>query len=255
MKNLLLLSLSFFCFHAFSQTQKNGSAVIDYKMTNNTALPNALDATLYIDNNTTIFFEKYSTQVYGESTIEGLKSPTTPTRKFIFEPYTRIDHNNKKVEFFETIKTNVFLVSDSFNQIEWSISDETKDISGYPCIKATADFRGRTWTAWYTPDIPLPYGPWKLHGLPGLIMEAQDSTKTYIMNAERIEYRRDEIFDKDFRTMHPAKNENPITYKQYLQDYKEYRDNTRAELEAKYNTQYQPATKRNGKELSFEWEE
>lgn len=58
---------------------------------------------------------------------------------------------------------------------EWEISDESKEIIGYQCFKATADYRGRRWTAWFTPEIPVQDGPWKLCGLPGLILEASDN--------------------------------------------------------------------------------
>lgn len=62
---------------------------------------------------------------------------------------------------------------------EWEISDESKEIIGYQCFKATSDYRGRKWTAWFAPEIPLPEGPWKLCGLPGLILEAYDSNEEY----------------------------------------------------------------------------
>ena len=62
---------------------------------------------------------------------------------------------------------------------EWEITDESKDIIGYQCFKATTDFRGRRWTAWFTPEIPIQDGPWKLCGLPGLILEAEDSGNVY----------------------------------------------------------------------------
>lgn len=50
-------------------------------------------------------------------------------------------------------------------KINWSIEDSTKSIGNYTVQKATARFRGRDYTAWFSPEIPVPFGPWKLHGL------------------------------------------------------------------------------------------
>ncbi|MBD5308823.1 MAG: GLPGLI family protein [Bacteroides sp.] len=66
---------------------------------------------------------------------------------------------------------------------EWEILDETKDIMGYECIAAKCRFRGREWTAWFTPEIPVKEGPWKLYGLPGLILEAYDTHHDYSFTA------------------------------------------------------------------------
>lgn len=63
---------------------------------------------------------------------------------------------------------------------EWEISDESKEIIGYQCFKAIADYRGRKWTAWFAPEIPVQEGPWKLGGLPGLILEAYDTGRDYV---------------------------------------------------------------------------
>ncbi|MDO4789815.1 MAG: GLPGLI family protein [Porphyromonas sp.] len=58
----------------------------------------------------------------------------------------------------------------------WEVmQDSTAVKKGYNCIMAKADYLGREWIVWYTPDIPSPTGPWKLWGLPGLIVEAKDS--------------------------------------------------------------------------------
>ncbi len=52
-------------------------------------------------------------------------------------------------------------------------------IVGYKCKKAICNFRGRKWTAWYTLDIPISEGPWKLDGLPGMIFKAIDSLNQF----------------------------------------------------------------------------
>lgn len=62
----------------------------------------------------------------------------------------------------------------------WEIEDETKNILGYECNKAVTTFRGRKWMAWFTPEIPVQEGPWKLFGLPGLILEAYDAERDYV---------------------------------------------------------------------------
>lgn len=66
------------------------------------------------------------------------------------------------------------------------ISDSSKNILGYECFKATTEFRGRHWTAWFAPEIPLSDGPWKLCGLPGVILEAYDSYRDYSFTATAI---------------------------------------------------------------------
>lgn len=58
---------------------------------------------------------------------------------------------------------------------EWEIlSKEKTTILGFQCQKAKAHFRGREWQVWFTPEIPISEGPWKLSGLPGLILQADD---------------------------------------------------------------------------------
>lgn len=69
----------------------------------------------------------------------------------------------------------------------WEIDDSTKTIMGYECIKATTNYHGRKWAAWFAPEIPLQEGPWKLSGLPGLILEASESSGQHSFKADGIE--------------------------------------------------------------------
>ena len=73
-----------------------------------------------------------------------------------------------------------WIIDEDWEKPEWTISDSTSNILGYECILASAIYRGRIWEAWFTPEIPISDGPWKLCGLPGLILKAQDSKGHYI---------------------------------------------------------------------------
>lgn len=64
--------------------------------------------------------------------------------------------------------------SEPFEELQWDIiPDSTSTLLGYECVKAETDYHGRHWTAWFSPEIPVQDGPWKLRGLPGLIMKAE----------------------------------------------------------------------------------
>jgi len=69
----------------------------------------------------------------------------------------------------------------------WQIGTQTATVCGYECIKATCHWRGRDFTAWFTPDIPVEYGPWKFGGLPGLIMKVSDNDGIYTFEAVAVE--------------------------------------------------------------------
>lgn len=73
-------------------------------------------------------------------------------------------------------------------KLDWQlVSDSSKVICGYECLKAVCHYRGRQWTAWYSPEIPIHDGPWKLCGLPGLILEAHDDKMHYLYTALKIQ--------------------------------------------------------------------
>ena len=65
--------------------------------------------------------------------------------------------------------------------IAWTLSEDTVTVSGYLCQKATATFRGVEWHVCYTEEIPSSAGPWRLRGLPGLIVEAESEAHTFCL--------------------------------------------------------------------------
>lgn len=82
--------------------------------------------------------------------------------------------NNGKISIVKNTLQQRYLITEIPDKIDWKIDKETKDLLGYTCQKATGICKGRKYTAWFTTDIPASFGPWKLQGLPGLILEAYD---------------------------------------------------------------------------------
>lgn len=72
-----------------------------------------------------------------------------------------------------------FRYEDELGILPWKISEVTDTILSYTCQKATLNFRGRNYTAWFAPDIPVSDGPWKFMGLPGLILKVEDDKQLF----------------------------------------------------------------------------
>ncbi|WP_426477282.1 GLPGLI family protein [Chryseobacterium sp. CBSDS_008] len=84
---------------------------------------------------------------------------------------------------------NFYKINEKAEQ-NWKISDSTKTFGDYHVQKAVTEFGGRSWVAWFSKDIPIPYGPYKFNGLPGLIMELYDIKKDYhfkVIKSEKIQ--------------------------------------------------------------------
>ncbi len=85
---------------------------------------------------------------------------------------------DKKMEVTEAVPAYNYNYTEPAN-LKWTLLDDTLTIKDYLCHKAQTAYGGRTWTAWYTEDIPTTAGPWKLNGLPGLIVKAEDAEGTF----------------------------------------------------------------------------
>ena len=112
------------------------------------------------------------------------------------ESYSNVSGNPWPLEITRPIRGNkadlkyrlsisaFFVYPDSVPSLEWNFSDEDTDsIMGFECRKATVQFAGRSYTAWFTPEIPLPFGPYKFGGLPGLILKLEDAERQFVWEA------------------------------------------------------------------------
>jgi len=120
---------------------------------------------------------------------------------------------NNSVSYTEFVNKSRFLVSDSLHAMRWKLSDENKEILGFKCKSAKTSFRGRNYIAFYSYEIPIPEGPWKFGGLPGVILEIYSLDKEYKYSA--IEINKDLICSSS----NDIKFEKSITWIQFKAEF------------------------------------
>lgn len=150
-------------------------------------------------------------------------APFTRLSTYVFKNYPE-----GKMTVFEEILTDKYVYEDSMDMQKWTlVEDSMKTIIGYECQQATCTFRGREWTVWFAPDIPIGEGPWKLCGLPGLIMEAYDKGKQQYFCINGLDQTISEpIYFGKLST--PIKEYEKTTYSKFLKAvYNELRNPTR----------------------------
>ncbi len=111
-----------------------------------------------------------------------------------------------------TFPENV-LLKEPYPVWDWDFSDKTKQIGEMECVLAITEYKGRKYHAWFTFDIPVPYGPWKLGGLPGLIMEAYDSEKKFHFVCSSVETGTDMFKETP---IFPPYDGKEITWEEYV---------------------------------------
>ncbi|KAF5037770.1 hypothetical protein DSECCO2_561170 [anaerobic digester metagenome] len=97
------------------------------------------------------------------------------------------DRDEKRIYTLDKVSsdisgTSVFL-NEEIHPQPWTIESDTCRILNYLCNKATAKFRGREYEVYFAPDIPVNEGPWKLYGLPGLILAAKTTDGIFSFQA------------------------------------------------------------------------
>ena len=85
--------------------------------------------------------------------------------------------NTLEKRFVEETQLNSkpYLIHDELPQIDWKITKETKQIGEFTAYKATAKLKDHEIEAWYAPKLTFKTGPDKYWGLPGLILELNET--------------------------------------------------------------------------------
>lgn len=97
------------------------------------------------------------------------KGPVKSSYTYVFT-----NSSDESLTFYAKFGEDLGYYTEPLSEMQWTIAeDSTANILGYECFMAETDYHGRHWKAWFSPEIPMSFGPWKLHGLPGLILRTE----------------------------------------------------------------------------------
>ena len=96
-------------------------------------------------------------------------------------PTVWINHPEGETTVRDAIFPKEFEGYESTPSLDWTLAADTLSINGYRCSRAEVTFRGVRWTVWYTEEVPSSVGPWRLRGLPGLIVKAMGDAHTFTL--------------------------------------------------------------------------
>ena len=149
---------------------------------------------LDIGERVTKFYSRY-TQMRDSVASEGIKNNLPPMeiqdmRRGIprgTDPVYYQRYDKKRTVVSTVTVFNGYMYEEPMEMPEWTLHEDTMTVLGYLCRRATTHFRGRDWEVYYTPEIQLSRGPWKLWGLPGLITRATDADHYFLFEMTNFE--------------------------------------------------------------------
>ena len=145
---------------------------------------------LYIDKaeNSSSLLIDFVNEKSGDLKVESQADALVSLGRSIKYDFILLNLNKKEVKIYEDFAKKIYKIEDTFPAINWELKKEEKEINALKAYKAIGKYRGKTWEVWYSPEIPYSFGPWKLNGLPGIILEAKEETGKITYKASKIEY-------------------------------------------------------------------
>lgn len=159
-------------------------------------------AVLQIGKRYTAFFSPYTIESYVSDNKVSYKSTviTQAPEASVIKYFLYKDIKSNSIEHIDNVAYRYWKYEERQPSFNWTMSEETMEIGGYNCQKAECDYGGRHWIAWFAPEIPLNYGPYKFNGLPGLIMKIEDTSRHYIFEFAFIDNEPAQILKIKFKT-------------------------------------------------------
>ncbi len=127
--------------------------------------------------------------------------------------------DTKQLTTFENLGIFNYSYLEPVPNISWEIKEDTLRVLNYICQKAICQFRGRSYEAWFTPEINISEGPWKFTGLPGLILKVEESKGHYSFSCIGIEkINRDILISSNSKIQKVSREEYLKLRKQFNED-------------------------------------
>lgn len=189
-----LMSLYVNCQVPYSQSLEKGLAIdtAKFKVTYQLRYKNHPDDKDYMDDTRVILIgsNRYKDcsdillhfdSIHTEEQRRGSSTYSNPTgNPWPLEITGNFRDKSAAIKYRLPVMTGTLCYEDLLPSLEWNFVPESNDtILGYECQQAVAEFAGRSYKAWFTSELPLPYGPYKFGGLPGLILRIQDDEGQY----------------------------------------------------------------------------
>lgn len=125
---------------------------------------------------------------------KGLQSQNIPSQTYPCEITTDIKTRSVSEKYRLMLNAGVLCYSTVTKPLDWQFIDADTMIASYNCNKAKLFFAGRNYTAWYTTDLAVSYGPYKFNGLPGLIMRIEDEDRLFVWDLNKVEFVKKPIY-------------------------------------------------------------
>ncbi|VDH05953.1 GLPGLI family protein [Bergeyella zoohelcum] len=116
--------------------------------------------------------------------VDSINETNRNDKIFAYPKFSKVVKWEKKegnFEFFNKLSI-MYYVYPVENTLQWELLSEKKVIGEFTVQKAICMYGGRKWIAWFTTELPLPYGPYVFYGLPGLVLEVYDENKHYVFS-------------------------------------------------------------------------
>lgn len=106
-------------------------------------------------------------------------------KKVVVNYLVRKDFGAKKIQNELTFAFPPQHLEEPLN-FSWHFGEKQDTIAGLSCYNAYTTYGGRKYTAWFSPDVPIPDGPYVFGGLPGLIVEISDEKGWFTFRLKNI---------------------------------------------------------------------